>query len=81
MRKIRVNKTWGLRYVDFFLEVPIQKGIFNIKLFDGPLKINSQSKNQTDCAGLHYRTKGVKVVDPSCLSKALGYQPTFVAIY
>jgi hypothetical protein len=35
--KTRVNKTRGLLAIDIFGEVTMEKGVFDIKLVDGPL--------------------------------------------
>jgi hypothetical protein len=55
----------------------MQEGIGNIQLPNGPVKVNSQSKDNPNCGCLNDSTKGLFIVNAILLLKPLGYQSSF----
>jgi hypothetical protein len=61
-----------LFHVDFFLQISMQKGGFNIRLMDLPFMGGSKGKNKVDGIHFGYRGKGFIIVNSFNLGKSFG---------
>jgi hypothetical protein len=73
IKKAAVNKIKRLFHKDFLLKMAMEKGIGNIQLLCGPMKVDCNGKDSSDGARLDYRTKGLCVVNTIKLFKSLSH--------
>ena len=67
-----VVHTLQLRHVDLLGEMPIEKGVINMKLVKAPLAMESNVKHNTDDDEIDHRTKSLVKINTRLLVKAFG---------
>ena len=67
-----VNKPPWLLHVDILKKVAMKKGIGDVQLSYGLVKLNRQSENNTDGSRLDYWTEGLSIINAILLIKSFG---------
>jgi hypothetical protein len=65
--------------VDSFLEITMQKCVFDVKLMDGPRFRGDNGKNHMDCGWLDDRTEGFAIINTGLLSETTNHPSSFIA--
>lgn len=74
-----MSKTWRLCHVHIFLQIAMEKGIFDIKLFKLPIICRCKSKYKSNCSWFNYRAESVLKVKSFNLRVSLCYQMSFMS--
>ena len=78
MARIKIAR--GLLHINGFMKNVIEKGIFDVKLKQGPFMRHGEREDNTNCGGFDYRAEGVRVIKTKKLSVALCNEACFEAL-
>lgn len=76
-----LNKALRLLHVDIFMELPIKKGIVDIKLNKGTFGSKSNGEDSSHCDWFHHWRVGVTVILTIFLVESFGDQACFIFVY
>ena len=67
-----------LHHIDLLGEMPIEKGVIDIKLAKAPLAMECNVEHNTDSDGIYHETKILVKINTRLLVKAFSNKPSFI---
>lgn len=80
LQKKGMHKPVGMLHEYRLLKMPMEKGIGDVELMDGPATADGDGEQHANSGDLDYRAKGFMKIDTRLLSLTFGDQPCFVTI-
>ena len=74
-----VAHTLLLHHIDLLGEMPIEKGVINIKLAKAPLVMEGNAKHSTDGDEIDHKIESLMKINTWLLVKAFSNKPSFIS--